>query len=338
MKTGIKLALVFTVVIVVIIGTDAILSIQRETSTLKEELERQGLVLTNTLAEESAEAFITGKFVHVMDYIDTVTKQEYVVYALVQDNEGTIKVHSNLSKIGTTIVDPGLNVMSSDKPYVGISHSEEGTDMVDLAVPVVVRGKRVGVAQIGYSLELLEILTAKAVNQIITVSIGSIIVGVLLAFLLGLSLTKPLVKLHQGTEEIIKGNLDYKVGTEARDEIGQLSRAFDRMTTDLKKSGEELQEYSKGLEKMVEERTMQLDEKVKEAEKAKEELEETNRKLERSNRELQDFAYIASHDLREPMRKISAFGQLLQESLKGKLDEDEEENFAFMIDGATRWP
>ncbi len=79
-----------------------------------------------------------------------------------------------------------------------------------------------------------------------------------------------------------------------------------------------------------------LDEARIEAEKAKEDLEETNIKLEKSNRELQDFTYIASHDLREPMRKISAFGQLLQESLKGKLDEDEEENFAFMIDGATR--
>ena len=67
-----------------------------------------------------------------------------------------------------------------------------------------------------------------------------------------------------------------------------------------------------------------------------EELEETNQKLERSNKELRDFAYIASHDLREPMRKISAFGQLLQKSLKGKLDEDEQENFAFMIDGANR--
>ena len=65
-------------------------------------------------------------------------------------------------------------------------------------------------------------------------------------------------------------------------------------------------------------------------------LEETNRKLDWSNKELQDFVYIASHDLREPMRKISAFGQLLQDSLKGKLDEDQQENFAFMIDGANR--
>ena len=65
-------------------------------------------------------------------------------------------------------------------------------------------------------------------------------------------------------------------------------------------------------------------------------LKETARKLEHSNKELQDFAYIASHDLREPLRKISSFGTLLQDSLEGKLDEDQQENFEFMIEGAKR--
>jgi len=60
------------------------------------------------------------------------------------------------------------------------------------------------------------------------------------AWLIGIFVSKlisgPIQKLHIGTEAIGKGNLDYKVGTDAKDEIGQLSRAFDKMTDDLKKS------------------------------------------------------------------------------------------------------
>jgi PAS domain S-box-containing protein len=66
------------------------------------------------------------------------------------------------------------------------------------------------------------------------------------------------------------------------------------------------------------------------------EIRKINRKLEEANKELQDFVYIASHDLREPLRKISSFGTLLQDSLKGKLNEDQQENFEFMIDGSRR--
>ncbi len=49
-------------------------------------------------------------------------------------------------------------------------------------------------------------------------------------------ITEPLHRLHKGTEIIGNGNLDYKVGTKAKDEVGQLSRAFDTMMEDLKKT------------------------------------------------------------------------------------------------------
>ena len=65
-------------------------------------------------------------------------------------------------------------------------------------------------------------------------------------------------------------------------------------------------------------------------------LEDMIKKLNQSNQQLQDFTYVASHDLREPLRKISAFGQLLIASLGEKLEDDDRENLDFMIDGAER--
>lgn len=59
------------------------------------------------------------------------------------------------------------------------------------------------------------------------------------------SIVAPIAKLEEGTQIIGSGNLDYKVGTAAKDEIGQLSRAFDRMTEDLKKTTASIDELNK---------------------------------------------------------------------------------------------
>jgi len=66
------------------------------------------------------------------------------------------------------------------------------------------------------------------------------------------------------------------------------------------------------------------------------ELKQVAEQLAHSNKELEQFAYIASHDMREPLRKITGFGELLKISLEEKLDEDQQENLGYMIDGATR--
>jgi anti-anti-sigma regulatory factor/HAMP domain-containing protein len=105
--------------------------------------------------------------------------------------------------------------------------------------------------------EALAPLTKLTLTAMILVAI-LLIAGSIVSMLLSGMITEPILKLSKGVEEMRRGNRDQRVGTDAEDEVGDLSRSFDEMICEIKRSKMELEESNVSLESQVEERTKKL--------------------------------------------------------------------------------
>jgi signal transduction histidine kinase len=145
----------------------------------------------------------------------------------------------------------------------------------------------------------------------IAVAIGLAVIVVLLAIGLRATAIKPIHRLATEARQVADGDFSHEVRVTGPREVTNLAADVNTMRERI------LQELGATQE-------------------ANAILQEHTAELERSNSELEQFAYIASHDLQEPLRKVASFTQLLQRRYAGQLDARADQYIEFAVDGAKR--
>jgi signal transduction histidine kinase len=231
---------------------------------------------------------------------------------------------------------PELAVIDADVDAVGRAAASWRAGYAELAIaagartpgvvsadPVVGRALfdevRAAVATLSADLSAEQAAARARMNEAATfvVTVGIAIAAVMAAFLIAVGIglrrgvLRPIAQLAGQVRQVVNGDVQREVHATGPREIVGLGEDIESMRAHILNELEVVRQVNQRLDEQA-------------------------RDLERSNRDLEQFAYVASHDLQEPLRKVSSFCQLLQRRYGGQLDERADQYIGFAVDGAQR--
>jgi PAS domain S-box-containing protein len=293
-----KLMAIMAILIVSLVAVLSYNQISSQKKILEDELNSRITLMKDNLMERGKSAIISlsqqvendiasYNFSGIIQAInDRVENDPEIKYAVMLDASGMVHVHTlKPDLMQTELRDERVRIALSQEELTSLSYQEEGESVIEIVKPLQISTEPWGVLRLIYTLKPLEQeienSRKQAQKQISNMFYRSIVtslgfLGVCLAavFFLSTRISRPLVHLTESAKKLSKG--DFSVSTDvsirSQDEVGVLAETFSQMSKDLEESYKKLEDYSKTLEEMVEERTREVNSALKDTAEARDRI------------------------------------------------------------------
>jgi len=275
-----KLTLIVNLLLLALVAGSTLLFEQRQRNAIIQEVEKRAAVMAEVLAGTVTSDLLTYNYVSIEQTIRQFGKKPDLVYVMVTDKEGNVAAQLMLDYPLTRILHERGSSRRSRPFFQYLTLPGTNRESVyDVTLPVTVEGSTEtwGTVRIGVSLKTMWEEIAETRWQIAGFGLLALLLGSLGAVLLSRRMTRPMEALTEGVAAVGRGDFTRQIEVASRDELGQLSAAFNQMTVQLA-------------------RVRELEERLARADRLA---------------ALGTMAAGIAHDIRNPLTSIQIFSQLM---------------------------
>ncbi len=227
-----KIAFLVLLTLIVAIGVATTVSIREQTETIRVELIKKNKTVSKHLASSVKNAFWSLNWLFVEKQMKEITKSEDVTFLKLVKPNGEVYLASGNKEFEEGLLTPEL--MNLEKQVLKDGLTSRSGGLIKLIITPVKIGNDKWSLIMGLSLKQIEKAKRTIIKENIVFGSTIFLLGVLVSFFFARGMTRPIRQLVEGTKEIGKGNLDYRIEVKGLDELWDLANSFNDMAENLK--------------------------------------------------------------------------------------------------------